>query len=418
MINLKQFYDAAQAAGAAVTKIANEINALFEAGETEKALALRPKLDELKAKQKDADQMYVSMSASAQGGEDPKGKFMPVGDAAPQEPPKEMKDVLKSREYFNKFFDALKMGVTTRTLHNGQHRPEDFRILLDVLSGDGTTSTAGDQGGFLLPTDFDNKIHELQRGMVSLADYVNVENVQAYSGWRAVEKAVPAAAYGALTPQVSDEIDAAESPLFAKVEYTLADYAGYWPISNDLLSDTPVNVMNYLAKWAARKEVLTLNTLILALIDAITTPGNIALASLEDALRAALNTGLDPAISVAATIFTDQTGFNLLDQLEDGQGRPMLQPDVTQPTLMRYKGRPVVRLSDALWGLQSSRAPFAVGWGQEYCTLFRKESMQFDSTNIGGNSWRYNNTECRAILRAVAKEIDAGAMVLLKVATA
>jgi HK97 family phage major capsid protein len=384
-------------------------------------------LDELKNKQKEADQMYVSMSAAAQGAEDPKGKFMPVGGTQPEEKPKEVEDILKSKEYFNSFFNALKMGVTPTTIQNGQHRAEQFAVLMgardqmqrvrNALSGDGG-SPAGAEGGFLQPTDFDNKIHELQREMIDLATYMNVENVTAYSGWRAVETATALLPFAAMTPQVTTILPVAESPLFTKVTYTLADYAGHWPISNDLLADTPVAVMNYLARWAAKKEVLTNNSLILALINALTAPGDIALAGLEDALRAALNSGLDPAISSAATIFTNQTGFNLLDQLEDGMGRPMLQPDVTQPTQMRYKGRPVVRLSDAFWPLQDTRAPFAVGYGKEYLTLFRKASMQFDSTNVGGSSWDYNNTDCRAILRAHARQIDAAAMVLLTVAVA
>jgi HK97 family phage major capsid protein len=426
-MNLKLFYDAAQAAEAALTKVSNEINELYESGPdgVTKGLAMKSQYDEAKLNAKKANDMYISKREEAAGRENPGSHFMPVGGTPPEEKPKEVEDILKSKEYFNSFFRALKMGVTPTTIQNGQHRGEQFAVLMtardemrrvrNALSGDGG-DPVGEQGGFLQPVDFDNKIHELQRAMVDLAPSMNIENVTAYSGWRAVEQATALLPFAAMTPQVTTILPTAESPLFSKVEYTLADYAGRWPVSNDLLSDTPVAVMNYLARWAAKKEVLTNNSLILTLINALTSPGNIALTGLEDALRAALNTGLDPAISAAATIFTNQSGFNLLDQLEDGMGRPMLQPDVTQPTLLRYKGRPIVKLSDALWPLQSGRAPIAVGYGAEYLTFFRKASMQFDSTNIGGDAWLYNTTEVRAIMRCVAKEIDAGSMVLLKVA--
>ena len=41
------------------------------------------------------------------------------------------------------------------------------------------------------------------------------------------------------------------------------------PVPNDLLKDSDQNIMAYLTKWIGKKSVVTRNTLILAIMDAI-----------------------------------------------------------------------------------------------------------------------------------------------------
>lgn len=64
MPNLKPYYDAALAADAEVKRILNEMDAAFNEGTDEgkeKALALRPTLDEAKIKAEEANKLYASM---------------------------------------------------------------------------------------------------------------------------------------------------------------------------------------------------------------------------------------------------------------------------------------------------------------------------------------------------------------------
>ena len=64
MPNLKPYYDAALAADAEVKRILNEMDAAFNEGTDEgkeKALALRPTLDEAKTKAEEANKLYASM---------------------------------------------------------------------------------------------------------------------------------------------------------------------------------------------------------------------------------------------------------------------------------------------------------------------------------------------------------------------
>jgi HK97 family phage major capsid protein len=411
-MNLKRFYDAANAAEARVQQLATQINDHFENGQTDEALKLRPELDGAKGAAKDAQQLYISMqAATVQDGDSAGQRFVPTsGDPEP----KKVKDILGSQEYTKAFFDAFRAGVSPKTIKAGIHRADQFGMLMNALTETGG-SPAGEDGGFLLPVDFNNMITELMRSYVDLATSVNIENVTAYSGWRAIEQAAAALPFAAMTENYA--MAEAEAPKFDKIEYTIVDYGGYLPVSNDLLADTPVNIMAYLARWFAKKTVLTNNTLILALINALTPTAITDYKTTLTAIKTCLNKTLDPAVSASASIFTNQSGLEVMDQLEDGTGRPLLQPDVTNETAFRVKGRPVVVLPDTHWANLSAaaRSRIAIGDGRAYATLFRRSAFEMAATTIGGDAWRYNNTEVRGIMRADAVEMDASAMKLLTV---
>lgn len=84
MLNLKPVYDAAQAADAKVNGIMAEMLEAFNDGTEEgkqKALDLRPTLEEAKAEAKTANDLYVSMR-DAHGDMDASArKFLPVSNA-------------------------------------------------------------------------------------------------------------------------------------------------------------------------------------------------------------------------------------------------------------------------------------------------------------------------------------------------
>jgi HK97 family phage major capsid protein len=408
MKNLKAMFDAAQAADGEVQALALQINQLFDAGATQEALALRPKLDEARTKAADMNRLYLSMRSLDGEGGDPGAKFVPA--AASDREPKAVAELRASPEYVRAFVDAIRLGVTPKNIH--QQRDGRFGVLTDALTETGG-SPAGSEGGFLLPIDFDNMIKEQMRSAVDLSPFVNVELVSGYSGWRAVD-AAPSAAFSEITSTVA----AMESPAFTKVEFAVKEYGGYLPVSNDLLADTPVNIMQYIARWCGKKSSLTHTSLILALVNALSPVTVTDWKQVDAKIKTALNKTLDPAVSASAIIMLNQTAFDLMDQLLDGTGRPIMAPDPTNETVKRYKGRQVVVVPDALWANLvdgDTYTRIAVGDGREMVTMFRRMTGELASTTQGGDAWRANGTEVRYILREVAKTIDSGAMSLLKV---
>lgn len=417
-MKIKALYDKVQKADAARNQIAQEIVNLNDEGKYDEALALQEKLDTANKEYKDANRLYLSMlEATSDGGNngDPAQRFVPLGS---QQEPEEITDLRASPQYMDQWVRAFRNGVTPKTIKGGQHNAESFPLLVNALTETGG-SPAGEDGGFLNPVDFDERIHELMRRYVDLSNYFNVEEVTTLTGWRVIEQFAAALPLTKVTTEltVKGDGDEGESPKFNKVDFALDEYFDFLRVGNSLMQDTPVNLMNYLAKWFSKKVILTNNSLILALVNAISATAIADAADTLTYIKTTLNKTLDPAFSASAGIYTNQSGLDVLDQLEDGTGRPLLQPDPSSPTSFRVKGRPVVHLSDAHWPNLTgpTRARIAIGDGQEYATLFKRAAFEFASTNIGGSAWRSNSSEVRGIARLDAQELDTGAMVLLTV---
>lgn len=413
-MDLKKLYDRVMKANAERNRIGLEIVSLNDEDKFEEALALQDSLEAAKREYDDANKLYLSLLAVAQDNTDPAQRFVPLG-GDPE--PKEVKDLRASHEYMQDWLAAFRNGVTPKSVSSGQHNAERYQRLVAALTETGG-SPAGEDGGFLNPVDFDEKIHELMRKYVDLANSVNVENVTTLTGWRVIEQFAAALPLTKSSTEMEERTTEGEQPKFNKVDFSLEEYRDYLFVSNTLMQDTPINIINYLSKWFSKKVVLTNNLLVLTLVNAITPSATVTdVTKLLSTIKTVLNKTLDPAFSASASIFTNQSGLDLLDQLEDGTGRPLMQPDPTNATAWRIKGRPVVYLSDAHWANLTTpiRARIAIGDGVEYMTLFRRNAFEFASTNIGGKAWRSNSTEVRGIARYDAAELDTGAMKLLTV---
>ena len=415
-MNMKKYFDAANAAESKVQVIAAQINDLFEKGQNDEALKLRPSLDSAKADAKEAHQLYLSMAAATTPDGDPAQRFVPIGgDPEPQA----VRDLRATNEYVQEFFSALKIGANPKTIKNGQHRGEQFGRLMNALTETGG-APAGAEGGFLLPVDFDTTIKSFRRLAVDLSSWVAVEEVNTMTGWRAMEVASAALPFAPIVDAPApvfplSRLAEMENPTFQRVTYTLTDYGGFLPISNTLLSDTPAAIMKYLGRWCGRKESLTNTSLIVALALATLVPvPNAVPADVFTAIDTALNVTLDPAISATASIVTNQNGLNLMDSLTDGVGRKFLTPDPTNPIQLRYRGRPILVVpTSQLADLGANTAPVAVGDGAELVMHFTTGVGVMDTTTVGGGAWRNNDTEIRYIMRADDRAVDANAVVLI-----
>ena len=330
---------------------------------------------------------------------------------AQPEMPKSKKDMLASNEYARAFCYAIRNGVTRKNGRGNEH----VKILFDALS-EGGGDPAGTDGGFLVPVDIDNTIHELKRELLPLSDLFNVESVSAPTGWRPIDTApstpMPEIDEMGTVPNNSDQ------PAFGKVNYALAKRGLRIPISNELMADEDANLMAYLGRWFAKKLVITENYLLLAALGTPSTALTSGSITAEGAIKTILNTKLDPAISAAAVVITNQTGFDALDQLVDDTGRGLLQPDPTNATQKKIFGRNIRVMSDAqLPNLSTNTyAPIYVGDMKEFATLFHKGTFEVASTDVGGDAWLKDLTEVRGIARLGVSKFDTAAVVARKLA--
>ena len=319
------------------------------------------------------------------------------------------REILRSNEYARAFAYAVQNGITRKRGVGNEH----VRILYDALTEGGGTPTGSD-GGFLVPEDVQNQIMEQVRTLNPLSQFFGQEQVTAPTGWRATDTAPT---QGLLPVNEMGQIQTGEQPKFAKVPYSTSKYALYLPVSNELMTDNVANLFAYLSRWFAKKLVITENGLLAALLQALTAV-DISADPLKG-IKKALNVDLDPAISAVATIITNQSGYNELDNLLDDNKRPLLQPDPTNATANRIKGRNLAMVSDKTLANVTSgedqsattAADIFIGDGRQFATLFRCGSFELSSTDIGGDAWRTDSTELRGIARLGVTKFDAEAMV-------
>jgi HK97 family phage major capsid protein len=258
-----------------------------------------------------------------------------------------------------------------------------------------TTDPDGDTG-IIVPQDIQTRINELMRTLNDLSQYIRVETVNTLSGSRVLEKDEDMVPFAVVDEY--GEIQETDNPKFSPVTYKLIKRAGFLPLTNELLKDTDQNILGYVSNWIAKKHVVTKNGLIIAILNSLSKK------DLKDikAIKKVLNVDLDPAISLSSTIITNQDGFQWLDEQEDGNNRPLLQDDITQPGKKLFKGRPIVVVSNRTLpstGTTTIKAPFIVGNFKELMVLFTRGIYELASTNIGGDAWRRDTTELRTITR-------------------
>lgn len=357
----------------AVADLKAEAQALMDEGKHEDA---RAKLDEAKVKKAELDN-FLALQQDFQGLNLPEpqnkgGMF--------QEPKKD-----EQAEYKALFFKAIRGQKLTS---------EELDIMEQYKAR--LSSQTGEDGGYIIPEDIQTRINELRQSSDDLRQYVTVVPVSTNKGARTLEKRAdhtpfaPLSEYG--DPNAMAEI---ESPQFDRLSYAIEDYAGFLPVPNTVLEDTDQALEAYLIQWIAKKSKATDNHLILQVVNGFAKKVLTDYREIKDVL----NVDLDPAFLPDTKIYTNQDGFNYLDKLEDGNGRPLLQPDPTQPTRKLLHGYQVVMLSNKTIATEGNLVPIIIGDLKEAVVLWDRKQLSIDMTKEGGNAWRTNTTEFRAIQR-------------------
>lgn len=274
------------------------------------------------------------------------------------------------------------------------------------------SSTADADGGLLIPKDQETQVIELARDYSSLRDLVYVEPVSTLTGTRVIEVDGEYTPFAEVTE--GSKISDIENGDFKAIPYSCKTYGGILPIPNNLLKDNKGNLLYHVSKWFAKKKVATENKLI---SDSLNTFSKTAMKGIDD-IKTVLNKTLDPAISTNAIVVTNQTGFNELDRMKDTDGNYLLQPDPTKPTQKLLKGRPVKVYSDKVLANDTTKAPVIIGDFKRAITLFDRQLLTVDSTNIGAGAFETNSTKVRGLLRMDVQKFDEKAIVFLQYDTA
>ncbi|MNC00057.1 Phage capsid family protein [compost metagenome] len=168
---------------------------------------------------------------------------------------------------------------------------------------------------------------------------------------------------------------------------------------------TDNDLIQYIATVFAKKAVVTENKLAVAALKNGKTVKEIADWKV---LKSSINKDLDEGVKYGTCICTNQDGFDVLDSALDDYGRPVLQPNPSNPTQRLFMGFPVNVFSNALLpttGTTTKKAPIIYGNCLEGARFVDAGAYQFAVSSEAG--FTKNATIARVIELVDVVQVDA-----------
>lgn len=261
----------------------------------------------------------------------------------------------------------------------------------------------GENGGYTVPVDIVTKINEYKQQRFSLASLIDRETVSTNSGRRTYKTRSQHTGF----TQVGEggKIGKVAAPQFEVLEYAIKKFAGYMPVTNELLEDSDAAITALMVSWLGDEEIATENAQILA---AIGDKEAVELSGIAD-IKKAINVDL-AAFAGSCRIVTNSDGLQYLDTLEDANNRPLLSPDPVKPMEMYLsvgvRRIPVTVVPNEVLPSddETGAIPFIMGDLFEFMKEFDRNQMTLMTSNVaaveGFNAFEQDMTLIRAIMRA------------------
>lgn len=183
-------------------------------------------------------------------------------------------------------------------------------------------------GGYTVPEEISTMINEYKTAKASLLDYVEIKPVSTNSGERTFKKRSQQAGFSKVTE--SGKMSAVNTPQFERQEWKIDKYAGYMPVTEELLEDSDVNIATIIANWFADESRVTANKLIVAELQKLTSK---EVSDIDD-IKKILNVTLGQAFKSTSKIITNDDGLQWLDTLKDNDGKYLLATNPSNPMEM------------------------------------------------------------------------------------
>lgn len=277
--------------------------------------------------------------------------------------------------------------------------------------------TAAD-GGYTVPEDIQTRINERRAAKFSLVDLVDVEVVTTNKGSRTFKKRTQQTGFTKIGE--GGKLSAGSTPQFERMSYEIAKYAGYFPVTNELLEDSDANITDTLVTWIGDESRVTRNKIILGVID---QKAKTTIKSLDD-IKEALNVTLGQAFKQTSCIVTNDDGLQWLDTLKNDRGEYLLQPSPADPmkmvlcagaTTVPVKVIPNDDMPSDTTTKGTTKIPVIIGDLKEGIKFFDRKRLTLITSNIAVagelNAFEEDLTLFRAIEREDCKTKDDAAFV-------
>ena len=307
-----------------------------------------------------------------------------------------------------------KASVPTDEGNKGNVVDADLKALADAARAGfkDLNEGAGIDGGYTVPADIQTRINRYKEAHFGLGQLIDHESVTTNSGRRTYQKRAQHAGF----TQVGEggKIGKVAAPQFEIMEYAIKKYAGYLPVTNELLDDSDANIANTIVEWLGEESVATENANIIAKVNALEATAIAGIKDIKKALTVTLALFKD-----TAKIVTNSDGLHYLDTLEDGNKRPLLSPDPVKPMeaylSVGTRRVPIVVIPNEILPTTENKIPFWMGDLHAFMKKFDRKQLTLTVSNTaaveGFNAFEQDMTLFRAIEREDYQTKDTSAMV-------
>lgn len=278
-----------------------------------------------------------------------------------------------------------------------------------------TEGTKAD-GGYTVPDDIRTEINRYREEKFSLQSLVDTETVTTESGRRTYQSRADYEGFAEVSE--GGKISGIAGPSFEVIEYTIKKYAGWLPVTNELLADSDANIANTLIRWLGEQDIATRNRLILNIMKSKSAT---ELANL-DGIKKLINVTLGSAFKDTSKIVTNDDGLNWMDTLKDTNGRYLLKQNADQTSPIKQmlavgtRNIPLVVVPNSILKSDETTAkkrgiPMICGDLKEGVKLFDRQKLSILASNTasvtGFNAYEQDMTLFRGILRMDVRTKDA-----------
>lgn len=241
-----------------------------------------------------------------------------------------------------------------------------------LITGEG----AADGENLLIPDDVRAEINERRKTYKSAKHLVTVETTDALAGSVNYEDGAPAG----LT-EFADGEDIAEetNPKFKAIKFAIKFFGKLIPISRILIGSEKAGLMGYIDRWFVKNAIISENAKIFGALKAGYNKGTPKAIAGWKAFKKSITVDLDPSCLIDGVIVTNQSGFACLDEEEDADGRPVLQPNPANPTEKLFQGLRIEVFPDAqLPNIDATHFPMIYGSTKAGATFVEHTALQFN----------------------------------------
>lgn len=180
-------------------------------------------------------------------------------------------------------------------------------------------------GGYTVPDDIQTRIETYRDATFSLRKLVSVENVTTQKGERTFKKRKKRT--GLIKTGEAEAAQKLADISFERQAYNIEKYTGFIAVTEELLDDSDANLTETIVQDIGEEARVTDNIEILAILDENQEKVK-EVTSYYDLLPVVI-TGLGSTFANSSTLVVNDTGAAWLYGLKDGNGRPLVTPDVT-----------------------------------------------------------------------------------------